>query len=141
MSFTERDFSSLFTKWLNTQRPKSLPPVFVYELKIAKHPSLPFSRIEPHQVAYLYKTRHSCFTYKISDVSPGEKPFDGFSLCNVPAYVVIGWFKAAAAKSAAEGLATTFIDIDTLVAEEKTAARRSITEERAKEIGTVFFIK
>lgn len=122
----EKDFQSLFTKWLKDNAHESA----AYELKLCKKASLPFSAVEVHQYQSLLDTRHERLVHKISDQSSGFKPFDCFSLYKVPAYLVILYYKRHKPKVA------YCIDIDDFVHERDNCERKSITEDRAAIIAT-----
>jgi len=102
------------------------------EIKICKTGSLPFSRLEEHQKNALLNTKHGCVVHKIADCGY-QNPFDAVILCNEPAFVVVMFYR--------RGQKEFFvIDIDTWCAEEKESTRRSLTEERAREIAISYFL-
>jgi len=119
----ERDFQTKFTRWLKHHQKTSA----AFELKICKKKSLPFSAVQKHQEDALIAVKHHCLSYKISDDSRGFKPFDCFSL-SAEAYVVIMFYRPRNSK-------VYMIDIDAWLKEKKASKRKSITEERAGEIG------
>lgn len=80
----EKDIQTLFGRRIDRHG--------VYELKLCKGPSLGFDRVEPHQERALMRACGQGLYHKISDYSPGEKPFDCFYLSGVPAYVVVVFF-------------------------------------------------
>lgn len=125
--YLESDFQLDFHRWAIHHVSVSS----VFELKVSKTDSLPFSRLERHQKAALLSSKHESLFYKISDADlMARKPFDCFLMRKVPAWVVImfnceNW-----------GQKEFFlIDIDTWEKEEESMGRRSLTEERAREIG------
>ena len=90
MNTSERYFQSKFTGWLKEhRRTEAVDMTFVYELKICVGKRLPLSRIADHQISYLRQAADQCITMKISDFSPEQKPFDGWQVCQVPAYLII----------------------------------------------------
>ena len=102
------------------------------EIKICKTGSLPFSRLEEHQKNALLLTKHGCVVHKIPDAGY-QNPFDAFMLCHEPAFVVIMFWE--------RGKKEFFvIDIDVWVAEESSSKRKSLTEDRARDIGDAFFL-
>lgn len=121
----EKDFQSLFTKWI---RENKYNQSTAWELKITKEKSLPFSRIEEHQINKLKEANKGCVYHKISDQAMGFKPFDCLQVCNVPAYLVVLYYKPRQKKEA------IWIAIDDLINEIQTSKRKSLLEERAKEI-------
>ena len=65
----------------------------VFELKLCKDKRLNFKKLDRHQELSLLAVEGDGLTYKISDMSADRKPFDCFRLANMPAYVVIVWYK------------------------------------------------
>jgi penicillin-binding protein-related factor A (putative recombinase) len=128
---TEADFQSIFTKWAKKHAQRSA----AYELKICKAKSMPFNRVEEHQIASLYRAKHGGMFYKISDMSLGYKPFDAFSLCGADAFVVVMFYVPGSRRYCYA------IDIDTFIEESVESKRKSLTEARAKEIGTIIDLK
>ncbi len=127
----EAQFQTKFSLWLKYNNEGSA----AYELKLTKDPSLPFNAVQPHQIRALQLAKHSKLIHKIADVGMLQKPFDCFILKDVPAYVVIQFWKP--------GEKTFFmIDVDKYVEEvEKSlreGTRKSLTPERAGIIGRVF---
>lgn len=126
----EKDFQSLFTKYIKTHPQKRSA---VYELKICKLPSLAFSRLEAHQKMFLldaaYGEDKGVF-HKISDMSLGQKPFDCFYVTGVDAYVVVLFYHPREKKEA------LFIPIANWIYEEGNCSRKSLTEERARTLAT-----
>jgi len=100
----------------------------VFELKICHEKSLPFSAVQDHQKAALRIAKHERLVHKLPDVGFEQKPFDMFVMSGVEAYVLIMFYTRGCKK-------IYLIDIDVWLEEERTSGRRSITEDRAKEIG------
>lgn len=121
----ESDFQTLFTKYV---RQNWSDGSAAFELKITKTGSLPFTRLEDHQVEALKKSKHKTLFHKISDMSLNAKPFDCFVLQDSLAYVVILFYEEGKEKVA------YLIDIDEFVKESELSMRRSLTEERARQI-------
>ena len=114
----ERTFQSQFNKFVKS----SFKRTAAYELKVCKT-SLPFTNVKEHQLQGLWHAKHDGLVYKIVDCGY-QNPFDAVSLYGVEAYIVIryasgNWY---------------MIDIDTFLQEKKTSIRKSLTEERCKEI-------
>lgn len=125
----EKDFQLKFNLWLKHRHYKT----GAFELKMAKGRSIPFVAVKEHQENALYAAKHGNFTYKIPDDSIGQKPFDCFMLVMVPAFVVIMFYR--------RGQKEFFmIDIDIWLREKQDSVRRSLTEERAREIGTPCYL-
>ena len=114
----EKNFRSLFTKWLK----KYAEETFVYELKITKRDTLPFSKFQAHQLPALYNAKHSILAHKISDSAIGYKPFDGAVWRNCPAYVGIMFYKPRMKK------VCYLLDIDVVMKLKDTPKKRSISE-------------
>jgi len=122
---TEADFQTKFTRWAKY----NLPCSTACELKIAKTGSIPFSDVKEHQIRGLLSVKNGGFVYKIPDVGFAQKPFDFFTLRG-DAFVVIQFYKRAQKEF-------VMIDVERFVNESQTSKRRSLTEARAREIGTV----
>ena len=109
----------------------------VFELKLCKGTSLPFSSVAEHQEeALVAASSERGLFHKISD-SPffpnkkmrftKPKPFDCFCVKDYPAYVVIMWWVPRKEKN------VYYISIDTWLGLKENAGRKSITEEMAQE--------
>lgn len=121
----EKDFQTTFNHWIAGRSHESA----AFELKLTKEKSLPFSRLEEHQKRALYLAKHQEIIFKIPDAGY-QNPFDSFLLKGVKAYVVVMFYE--------RGQKEFFmIDIDDWINEEKTSKRKSLTPERAREIGRV----
>jgi len=120
----EKDMQTLFTKWL-----KKNGETGAYELKICKGKSLPFNKVQEHQVDALLKSRNGRYAYKISDMSMGLKPFDCFCFNNSNAFVVIMFYVPRKPKTA------YIIDIDMFLHAQIAYERKSITEDICRDIG------
>lgn len=117
----EAAFNSLFNKWVKNVYRRTA----CFELKQTTTDSLPFSALQEHQAQALLCARWETFVFKIPDAGY-QNPFDCFSLCGVPAYVVIkypGFF--------------CLIDIETFQLEAGRSKRRSLTSSRAKDIAVL----
>jgi len=126
----EKDFQTKFTRWLKSG---SDVPTGAFELKLSKGKSIPFDAVMVHQLAGLRIAKHGRLAYKIADDSQGSKPFDCFLLAGTDAWVVIMFWE--------RGQKEFFlIDVDVFVAEQQNAKRKSLTEQRAREIGQAFFL-
>lgn len=120
----ERDFQTKFSKWLKYNDDKS----GAFELKITKTNSLAFNSVQDHQREALLHVKHTRLVYKIPDDSRGSKPFDCFKMVRCYAYVVVYFYT--------HGEKEFFmIDIDVWVREEEMSKRKSLTRDRAEEIG------
>lgn len=118
----ERKWQAEFGRWAKANIPASA----AFELKVATV-SLPFSDVQPHQVAALWHVKHRKLYFKIPDAGY-QNPFDSFILASMPAYVVVRY----------PSRAFYLIDIDDFIHERDIlSARKSLTEDRAKEIAAI----
>lgn len=124
MSFTERDMQSLWTKWLKKNK---WDHCAAFELKITKRKNLNFNRVAEHQAYYLNKGENGGFAYKISDMSPGLKPFDCLHFEGL-GYIVIMFYEPRKKKVA---YAISIKEWGWYI---QQSARKSITEDKAKEL-------
>ena len=134
----EKDMQTLWGKYLKTHRTDKTE---VYELKIVKQTSMPFSRVNEHQIVALNQARKGNFYYKISDTGfptaqdslmrfTPQKPFDCMNIFKADAYVVIWFYKPRQKKK------FILIGVRSFVEEVCSSDRKSLTEERAREIAT-----
>ena len=129
MAYKERDFQTLFTKWARNRYQGTA----AFELKLARGNSLPFSALEEHQKNALLGARHAQIGFKIPDTGY-TNPFDFFTLSRVDAFVVVQFSNPTARTHPKDFY---LIDIDAWCKEEETSERKSLTIEKAKEIGTL----
>lgn len=120
----EKHFQTEFGKWLKHKNKTT----GAFELKLTKETSLPFNAVQPHQVDALRNAKHGHLMFKIPDDSISQKPFDCFMLVGCAAYVVIMYYVRGKK-------AFYMIDIDDWMREELASDRKSLTEDRAREIG------
>lgn len=121
VAYLEKDFQTEFSKWLKY----NFKNTAVFELKLARTKSLPFSAVEEHQINALYNAKHAHIVHKLPDTGY-QNPFDCFFLKGVEAYVVVMFTKQKK---------FFMIDIDDFLKEKSFSERKSITEERAQKIG------
>lgn len=121
---TEASRTTLFMKWAKAY----LNETFVFEAKICKEKSLPFRAVKPHQVANLRRANMGILNYKISDTGYDQKPFDGFQMNKVNAYIVIFWVTKPGDRR------FSMIPVNTWTHEELVSSRESLTAERALEL-------
>jgi len=62
-------------------------------VKVSRTGSLNFKKIEEGQIIKLHQAATGTVAHKISDMSPGMKPFDLFVLYKVPSYIAICYYK------------------------------------------------
>lgn len=116
---------SLFSKWVRENYNQSA----AFELKLCKgRNALPYNAFQPQQLPMLYKAKHGCVYKKLSDLDPSLKPFDCLQICYSPAFVVVMWYTPRQPKEA------LLIDIDVFLAERDSSLRKSLTEQRAREL-------
>lgn len=126
----ERDFQSIFTKWLKINWRTSA----AFELKLTKIDNLPFAAVKEHQLIGLWNAKNTQVVYKLSDVSFGKKPFDEFVLSGAESYIAIMFYKPNSKHQ------FYLIEISDFLEEKKKSERKSLTEERASEIGKLILI-
>lgn len=127
---TEADFQSKFTKWAKINSTESA----AYELKICKTKSLPFSRIEEHQLLALERAKDGTIVHKISDMAMGFKPFDCMVLHKAAGYLAIMFYVPRERQS------FYLIDIETLLDIIKTSKRKSLTEDVCQRNGSRYYL-
>lgn len=142
----EKDFQSIFGRWLVENKPKTSA---VFELKLEKGKSIRFDAVRPHQIANLTAIKFGeGHYYKITD-SPitmfgdkmrftAQKPYDCQFLCNMNAYIVVLFYVPRKPKEA------IFICPSKWVKAQKEYAefgRMSIKEVELRELGEVYLIK
>jgi len=118
----ERDFQTNFNKWLKY----NWTMTSAFELKMAKGKSMPFNAVKEHQITAL-ELAGAKLVYKIADDSRGTKPFDCFMIASSPGYVVIMFYKRGQKEF-------IIIEVSNFKKEMKISKRKSLTEQRAKEI-------
>jgi len=110
------------------QSGKYTGPSACFELKRTMTDSLPFSAVEEHQEEALDAALNRALYYKIPDDTQGQKVFDCFYLTNTVGYIVISY--GPKLKS------FVLVPINDWKHERKTSKRRSLTYDRALQIGT-----
>ena len=125
----ERDMQVLFGKYLKDNPPKESE---VYELKICKTNSLPFDKIQQHQIDALNQVELGSFYHKITDppVFYGmnsrfnlKRPFDCFCIVKAKAYIIIWFYKPRQLKEFIKIRIGDFLKL------KETSDRMSFTEE------------
>lgn len=130
MAYLEKNFQTDFNKYAK----HLLKRTAAYELKISNGGSIPFTDVKEHQQHALLAAKHDSLIFKIPDAGY-QNPFDSFQLHGVDAWVVIMFY--AKERNRKEFV---MIDVDTWLEESKTSKRKSLTLERAREIGEVRFL-
>lgn len=103
------------------------------EIKLCKGTSLSFSALAEHQEKALWHAKHSVLVFKIPDMGY-QNPFDAFLLKETLGMVVVVFYEPRKLCEA------YFIDIDAWIAERETCGRKSLTLERAREIGMRYLL-
>lgn len=127
---------TFFGRYLRRVKPKKAT---VYELKICKGNSLPFSSIDEHQYHHLERAKRGGFYHKITDQPWGmtsnirytsKKPFDCMWIRGLESYLIVWFYKPRKQKIFYQ------IDIDSLLKMKETCGRKSMTEAMAHDFGT-----
>lgn len=126
MAYHEKDFQTEFNRWLKIIYRRT----GVFELKISKTSSIPFSDVKPHQESALYAAKHGTLAYKIPDDTYSQKPFDCFAVTEVPAFVVV-MFNAKSSHF-------YMIEIESWMQAKRDSSRKSLTEAEASNIGSKY---
>ncbi len=117
----EKDFQTRFGHYIK----ENFRNTTVFELKSARNDSLPFSVVVDHQIQGLLHAKHKSIYHKIPDVG-----FQNFADCifiiRAEAYVVILY----------PSKIFYGIDVDDFVDEIAISLRKSLTEDRARELST-----
>jgi len=126
----ESNFQTLFTKWLK----EKWQGTGAFELKICKKKSLPFSAVKEHQINALKAVKDRVHVHKISDFSPGLKPYDCYSLAMEKAFIAVMFYVPRQPKG------FYLIDVDDFLELKIDAKRKSFTEDMvSKSYGTNYF--
>ena len=147
--FKEKDFQRIFSRWVKAS-PLTIRENFgqncVFELKLAKTKSIRFDVVAEHQIKALMGANGRdvpCY-HKINDMPfikdnprsrfTNSKPFDCFFLSQVPAKVVVFFYKAGQRRSEREMIV---IDVIDWKSKSERSSKMSMTEMEAREIGRV----
>ena len=126
--YAEKDFQTDFGRWIH--HGDALLASSGFELKVTPHGSIPFSDVREHQLDALMAAKKSRMFWKIPDDSLAAKPFDCFLLVASSAWIVVMF------RCRARGQKEFFlIDVEVWTNERKRARRKSMTEERARQVG------
>ena len=126
MQKREAAFQTRFGRWIKYNWNENS----LFELKYCRGNALPFSAVKAHQTQNLLNAKHRKIFWKFQDWTFNQTPADCFSLAKASGYVVIQY----ASKKRPN---TTFflVDIDDFYRESRQSKRKSLTMERAREIG------
>lgn len=123
----EQEFTTKFQKWLKY---KWIGGNGYFELKVSRTTSLPFSDVKDHQILNLQSKR---IIYKMSDALRWGTLFDVI-LCEGKGYVVIQYYRP-------RNKEFFIIPIDVFIKEKETSQRKSLLEDRARELSGSYFLK
>jgi len=128
MQKREAQFTTKFQKWLKYEWDKE--PSAYFELKVSRGTSLPFSDVKDHQVSNLLLKK---VIHKFSDALRWGTLFDVI-LCTGKGYVVIQYYRL-------RNKEFFIIPIKVWLKEKATSDRKSLTEDRARELSGSYFLK
>lgn len=109
----------------------------VFELKLCKTKSIRFDAVKEHQIESLLKAHNNGLYHKLSDFPMfagsktrfnRKKPFDFIYLKNMPAFVIVCFYVPRKRKTC------YYIHINVWIKESKESKKKSIREERIKDI-------
>jgi len=126
MSYQEKDFQSSFRRYAKNRMSER---TFVYELKVTKGDYINFSRLEDHQEYALRASSGGIAHHKLPDEGISQKPYDGFQVTGVPAFVGVLFNKEEQQKE------FFLIPISDWRAAREEVDRKSLTRDKAAEIG------
>lgn len=122
----ERDFQTKFNKWCQNKWKGTA----VFELKVG-NVAIPFDAVKEHQENALFNAKHGRIVFKIPDLG-NQNPFDSFQMERVGAFVVLLYNGMKHGQGTKEFF---LIDIDVWLEEKKNSIRKSLSHQRAREIG------
>jgi len=125
----EKQYQTLFNRWCQHEFHGNA----VFELKKTDK-SLPFDAVKEHQVNALWQAKHGKIVFKIPDLG-SQNPFDSFQMEKVGAYVVIFYEKAYENNGPSDVKEFFLVDIDLFLNERENSGKKSLSMEKAKEIG------
>lgn len=94
--YTEAQMASDFSKYLRTNSDADVlkfPFAVEYKLKKNNKPLNFKADLQPQQLPMLLKTLSGCVYHKISDMTPGIKPYDAIQICHAPAFLAVMWYE------------------------------------------------
>lgn len=105
---------------------------YTWDLKFTRTHRLPFSCLKPHQEKFLLESRRG-FSYHPTDIGLLKRPFDGMAFCNATPLLVAIYYQPRKAEFYE-------IRLEDFIREKYSSKEKSLTKERAKEIGTQIFL-
>ena len=133
---TEKNLQTIFSAWVRENPPRVTT---AWELKLTKGPSIRFDSVATHQAVALTGVRAEGTYHRITDQPwmkdrphsfTKQKPFDCFFIRDAEAYVVVLFYKPRRKKE------VLFISVEDWIRENNVSDRKSLTEERARDISS-----
>ena len=106
-------------------------PIGAWEIKRTKGNTIPFSAFAEHQISNLIKACKQRLNIKIRDVGVARKEFDGVTLDHSPS-----WCVCCYPEENKDGYVAYAIDVLDWYNERRTSGKKSISKERAEQLGT-----
>ena len=128
MNRRESQFALKFSHWAKHNWPADLKPAY-FEYKVARTSSLPFSEVSDKQYANLQIKK---FYHKFSDFDRMGTPMDSIMFCG-KGYVVIQYYRP-------RNKEFFILPIEIFLKEKDSLNRKSLTEERARELSGSYFL-
>lgn len=124
----EAQFATKFSHWAKANWPVETKPAY-FEYKVSRTSSLPFSEVSEKQYFNLQIKK---FYFKFSDYDRIGTPFDAVFFCG-KGYVVIQYYRP-------RNKEFFIIPIDIFIKEKDSSKRKSLTEDRARELSGSYFL-
>lgn len=128
MQRRESEFAVKFSHWAKANWNVKENPAY-FEYKVSRTTSLPFSEVSEKQYNNLQINK---FYFKFSDYDRMGTPFDAVFFCGV-GYVVIQYYRPGNKEF-------FIIPVNTFIKERDSSNRKSLTEDRAREISGSYFL-
>lgn len=125
---TESSYYADLTKYYERTSINSI----AWEAKFSRNHRIPFSDLPAHQEKFLLQAEES-YGFKIPDNGRGQKPFDGFVLHNATSLFIAIYFLPRQTE-------IYEIPIRVFLNEKYTSIEKSLTKQRASEIGKRIYI-
>lgn len=124
----EAQFATKFARWAKANWPVETKPAY-FEYKVSLSSSLPFSEVSEKQYFNLQIKK---FYFKFSDYDRMGTPLDAVMFCG-QGYVVIQYYRP-------RNKEFFIIPIDIFIKEKETSERKSLLEDRARELSGSYFL-
>jgi len=122
----EAEFATKFSHWARANWDVKNNPAY-FEYKVSLTNSLPFSAVSEKQYANLQINK---FYFKFSDFDRMGTPFDAVFFCG-KGYIVVQYYRP-------RNKEFFIIKIEDFLIEKDSSNRKSLTEDRAREIGVTY---